>query len=140
MTVAIRVEAVVVGRRRAGVGEQVLTVTLEPEPTLRDLVSAVMRVEIAAFERRREERSFVRVLTERALAEGLEAGAVRSGGIDDAATVDPDAALATALLAFEDGLYQVYVDDEEIESLDQRVSVHDGTKLMFLRLVALAGG
>lgn len=140
MAVAIRVEAAVVGRRRAGVAEQGLTVSLGPMPTLRDLLSAVVAEEITAFERRREERSFVSVLTESALVEGVETGVVRSGGAERLATVDSVTALAAALLAFEDGLYQVYIDDESVESLDQHVSVRDGTRLMFLRLVALAGG
>lgn len=140
MAIAIRVEAAVVGRRRAGVAEQTLTLELEPTFALRDLIAAVVASEISSFDRRREERTFVSVLTERALAEGAERGAIRSGGVDGHAAPAVVDATAAAQLAFDDGLYQVYVDDEPIDSLDHVVSLHAGSRLMFLRLVALAGG
>ena len=140
MGIGLRVEAAVLGRRRAGVEQQSLTFDLGDDAVLRDLISAVVRSEVAAFSQRQEENSFLRVLTDRALAAGVEAGAVRSGDIEMSPDVDVDAAIATALLAFEDGVFQVYVDGEPVDSLDQPVLVHEGTQLMFLRLVALAGG
>ena len=82
----------------------------------------------------------LRVLTERQIAEGLEAGAIRSGDSEAATDVDEDAAVATALLAFEDGLYSVLVDDEPVESLEAAITVRPDMRLLFLRLVALAGG
>jgi len=140
MAVAIRVEAAVLGRKRAGVAERDVSLELDPDPTLRDVIAAVVASEVAEFDRRREERTFISVLTEHALADGTERGAIRSGGADAGATVSIAAATSTALLAFEDGLYQVYIDDEPIESLDHVVQIGAGTRLMFLRLVALAGG
>ena len=53
----------------------------------------------------------VRVLTEEQLIEGLAAGAVRSGGREVAAEVDPDSTVHTALEAQRDGLFQAMVDD-----------------------------
>ena len=75
-----------------------------------------------------------------AFADGLASGSVRNGDTAIGAPVDVLQATATALLAFEDGLYQVYVDDEPIDSLEQVVHIGEGARLMFLRLVALAGG
>ena len=72
--------------------------------------------------------------------QGLDAGAIRHGGVDEAATVSVEEATRTALLAFTDGLYQVFIDDDQIEELDQRVRVRHRSRLTFLRLVALAGG
>jgi len=140
LATAIRVEAAVLGRRRAGVAEHTLTLDLEPSLVLRDLIAAVVASEVSAFDRRREERTFVSVLTEQSLTDGAERGAIRSGGTDGHAAPSTGDATAAALLAFEDGLYQVYVDDEPIEALDQVVLLHSGSRLMFLRLVALAGG
>jgi len=75
------------------------------------------------------------------LADGLDVGAVRHGGADvHSSTVTVEEAIRTALLAFSDGLYQVYVDDDPIDELDQPVRIRDRSRLTFLRLVALAGG
>ena len=140
MATAIRVEAAVAGRRRAGVGEHDLTVTIPSGSTLRDLIVAVVFEEVSAFDRRREQRAFVHVLTDREIADGVVSGRVHSENFPVGAPVHLLDATATALQAFDDGLYQVYVDDEPIDSLEQVVHIHQGTRLMFLRLVALAGG
>ena len=139
---AIRVEAAVPGRRKAGTAEHPLALPI-PEGdtvTLRDFIDAVVRAEVAAFRARAEENSFLRVLTERQIAEAIETGAIRSGERESAAEVDDDAAVATALLAFTDRLYSVLIDDEPVENLDDTIKVSPDMRLLFLRLVALAGG
>ena len=140
MPTAVRVEAAVAGRRRAGVAEHDVALDLSDGPTgLRDLIRAVVTAEVAGFTARAEHNSVVRVLTEAQIADGLHRGSVRSGGAPVQA-VDVDTAIRTALLAFEDGLYRVYVDDEPVLALDEVVVVGEQSRLLFLRLVALAGG
>jgi hypothetical protein len=141
MATALRVEAAVPGRRRAGTADHALAIDQPAGPiALRDLIAAVVRAEVAAFRRRAEEQTFVRVLTEASLAADLATGTVRTGARHTPAEVDDEEAVATALLAFEDGLYRVLVDDEPVDRLDATIDLHDGTRLLFLRLVALAGG
>lgn len=153
MATAVRVEAAVAGRRRAGTAEHALDLDLAAHPVpLRTLIEAVVRAEVAAFRQRAEDQRFVRVLTERSLAEGVERGVVRSGGLLDdteaatataaaaAGDVDADQAVAAALLAHQDGLYQVIIDDEPVGDLDAPVDLRADSRLLFLRLVALAGG
>ena len=43
------------------------------------------------------------------------------------------------LTAFADGLFLVFVDDRRIEALDEAVTVHAGSRTLFVRLVPLAG-
>ena len=54
--------------------------------------------------------------------------------------VNVDEAIAVALQAFEDGLYFVFVDDVQQNQLDSEVFLNVNSKVMFLRLTALAGG
>ena len=141
MATALRVEAAVPGRRKAGTAEHPVDIDLEPgDVTLRVLIEAVVRAEVEAFRRRAEEQTFVRVLTAASLADGIESGSVRLGGSEAASEVDVDDAVATALLAQQDGLYQVLIDEEPVDDLDQVVSFHADTRMLFLRLVPLAGG
>jgi hypothetical protein len=138
---ALKVEAATPGRKRAGTALHDVDVDLDPGTvTLRALIDAVVRAEVRRFRERAEEQTFVRVLTEQALAEGLQAGAVHSGGREAAAEVDEVAAVAAALLAQQDGLYQVLVDDEPVDDLDDVVQFGEHTRLLFLRLVPLSGG
>ena len=140
MATALRVEAAVPGRRRAGTAEHALDVELAGPVPLGALIDAVVRSEVAAFRRRAEEQAFLRVLTDTSLAEGLAAGAVRAGDRHPPADVDEDTAVDAALLAFGDGLYEVIVDGVRLSDLDDVVALTADTHLLFLRLVALSGG
>ena len=62
------------------------------------------------------------------------------GGREEEPDVDPEQAVETALLAFQDGLYYVFVDEQQVTELDAPVPLRAASRLMFLRLVALAGG
>lgn len=144
MAVAVRVSATVTGHRSRGVREHDLVLRLPPgQVTARQLIEAAVTAEVASYQARAEEASLVRVLTQRSLAGDLARGAVRIGRPDEAgevASVDVTAAVDAALLAFGDGFFKMFVGDDEITGGDRLVSVADGTALLFLRLVPLAGG
>ena len=112
--------------------------------TLRAVVAAVVRREVAAFRERREERRLMRIFSPVAIQEAAATGKVAPGGPSDAgaadAELDVDGAVVTALQAFQDGLYFVFVDDRQQHDLDAPLLLSPGSRLNFIRLVALAGG
>jgi len=108
--------------------------------TVRDLIARVVRAEVAAFRGRQEERKLARVLSAEQIAEGAEKGKVDMGGRDLEQTVDDEQAVAAALQAFEDGLYLVVLDGEELRELDRSVYLTPDSRLTFIRLALLAGG
>jgi hypothetical protein len=109
--------------------------------TLRDLIAHVVRCEVTLFNERAERRKLVQTLTRKQIDLGAEAGRIVSGGREeDENTADADASIEVALLAFTDGLFFVFVDDEQRETLDDTINIGQDTRLTFLRLVALAGG
>ena len=108
--------------------------------TLRELLGHVVRGEVAAFADRQADRRLLKALTATQIDAGLAAGKVSAGGSDLDQKVDADAAVATAVEAFADGLFMVFVDDVEIKTLDAAVPLTAGSKLTFLRLTMLAGG
>jgi hypothetical protein len=153
VTVAVRVSATVTGHRRRGVREHDLVLALPPgEVTARQLIEAAVVAEFTAFQARAEEASLVRVLTKKSLDADLAHGAVRTGGPRDGvglASVPPGGgepgrvpladAVDAALLAFCDGIFKVFVGERELTD-NAALPVADGTALLFLRLVPLAGG
>jgi len=153
MAVAVRVRVTVTGHRRRGEQERDLALALPPGPvTARQIVAAAVTAEAAAYQARAGEASLVRVLTDRALRTDLDQGGVRmsegrmsdgrmsDGRMGDRASAEPvdvTAAVETALLAFDDGIFRVFVGDREVEG---PVELPDGAAVLFLRLVPLAGG
>ncbi len=108
--------------------------------TLRDLITYIVRQEVEAFMTRQEGRRFIRVLTEGQIKREAQRGKVDPAQHGEAQEVDPEVAVGTALLAFEDGLFYVYIDDRQYTRLEEPVVVGEGSRVTFLRLVALTGG
>lgn len=111
-----------------------------PPFTLRDLITQIVLLEVEAFKQRQEARRLVDVLSPQQIADGAAKGKVAMDGDDLTQEVDADAAVETALVAFEDGLYFVFIDDVQYERLDQTVYVGENSHVLFVRLVALTGG
>lgn len=140
------VEARVLGKKRAWIPEWSIPSDVFAEDgdsslTLREFLERVVRHEVAAFHEREEARRFVRVLSKAEIEADAERGKVAPGRVDrDAQHVDVEAAIATALQAFEDGLYLVLIDGAEQRDLEAQIYITTATRVVFLRLAFLAGG
>ncbi len=108
-------------------------------PTLRDLLVKIVRVEVTAYEARREARRLDRVLSRAQIESQAATGRVSPEGRESPPAPDAESAVATALAGFEDGLYLVAIDGREIRSLDERVFLTSDSRVTFIRLVFLAG-
>jgi len=109
--------------------------------TLRQLIDKIVRDQVRQFQDRQQQRQFIRALTEKQIAERALRGKIEMGGSEvGIQPVDPDQAVANALLAFEDGLYLVVVDDVEQRQLDQQVFLNADSRITFIRLAMLTGG
>ena len=102
--------------------------------------AALVRDEVEEFHTRQAENRLLRILTVDQIAQGVERGKVTSGGSDLDQPVDVERAIATALEAFRDGFYFAFVDGEQVEGLDQVITVAPTSTLLFIRLVPLVGG
>ncbi len=108
---------------------------------LRDIIEVIVRHEVEEFRKRQRERRLFRVLTAREIEEQAERGKVAPGASEvPEQHVDEDKAVRTALEAFEDGLYLVILDGQQITELDTPVRLRPDSRIVFIRLVFLAGG
>jgi hypothetical protein len=88
-----------------------------------------------------EQQRLPQILTKDEIAWGIEKGKITSGDREFAPqTVDLQSAFESAIQAFSDGLYYVFIDDRQYESLDEKVILQPQSKVLFLRLVAMVGG
>jgi hypothetical protein len=145
MAATITIEGRVAGQRRPLFGDWEIALPPEAEArggrlTLRALITRVVLEEVASFRERQEQRRFVQALTEAEIERGLTRGKVDMGGREPGEAPGPEAAVATAVQAFEDGLYYVFVDGDQRRALDEEVYLKPSSRVTFLRLVALAGG
>lgn len=107
--------------------------------TLRDLIGHVVRAEVEAFRTRQDIRRFDRVLSPAEIDAGKAAGRISPEGRGITQNVDPEQAVGVALQAFEDGIYLVVIDGIEHRDLDAQIYLTDDSRVVFVRLVFLAG-
>jgi len=145
MTTTITIEGKVLGQRRPAFAPLSFCLPEEwevapQEIRLRALIARIVLDEVAAFDARQAARRVLRVLTPSEIDAQAAQGKVSMGGQDLAQEVDLQVAVETALQAFEDGLYYVFVDEVQQIALDDPVYLGPDSRVTFLRLVALAGG
>lgn len=109
--------------------------------TVRDLLEAIVCQQVEAFVQRKQDAKLLRALTEREVAEGAEAGKIATVEQEpDHRMPDAREATAAAITAFQDGFYYIFINDAQIERLNQPLAPAAATNVLFLRLTPLAGG
>ena len=145
MSTSVTVEARLLGRKRPLVRDLPVALSVSQSEsnspfTLSALISQVVANEVEAFRQRQAERRLLHVLSPADIESGVAAGKISMGGSDLHQEVDSREAIEVALQAFEDGLYFVFVDGQQILALNEPITVYTGSHVTFVRLVALAGG
>ena len=118
---------------------KIIEVTLEKQPeTLRELISECVKSEVKRFNDSREDTSLIPFLSTHEIGEQAQEGKITFGDKENRTLADLSVALDTAFLAFTDGLFAVFVDDEEVKALDAPLTITPETVITFIRLTFLA--
>ncbi|WP_046227506.1 hypothetical protein [Paenibacillus dauci] len=126
------------GRRKNWLTRQPLQLAGTPV-TLRDLITCIVEQNVREFKVKQTDTSFIPYLTAEAIKEQAEVGKVGFQLIRDERIPEEQQAVETALLAFEDGLYKVFLREEEVTGLDEHIELAEGDEAAFIRLTMLAG-
>ena len=106
--------------------------------TTKDLITELVKINVEKFNKKIDEKDILSIMTNENIAK-----AARIGKIGDEVHGDKKAnlkkALDTAYLAFEDGLYCIFINDEQTEKLDDSLNLKDGDILTLIKLTMLAG-
>ena len=106
--------------------------------TTKDLITELVKINVEKFNKKIDDKDILSIMTNEHIAE-----AARIGKIGDEVHGDKKAnlekALDTAYLAFEDGLYCIFINDEQSKKLDDSLNLKDGDILTLIRLTMLAG-
>ena len=106
--------------------------------TTKDLIAELVKINVEKFNKKIDDKNILSIITNENIAKDA-----RIGKIGDEVHGDKKAnlekALDTAYLAFEDGLYCIFINDEQSEKLDDSLNLKDGDILTLIRLTMLAG-
>ena len=136
----IKISVKQLGKKRPIITQKIIEIeSLPSSPNLVHLIQAVVKQQVSTFNQKLEDKSLVPFLLKAAIEEKTKTGKVGFGSIYNDKKADEQAAIDNALLAFQDGIYCVFIDDNQIEQLNQPILLQPNSILTFVRLTFLAG-
>jgi len=128
------------GKKRSFVDQKAINIVkLPPTPNLQQLIVAVVRQQVQAFNQKLEEKSVIPFLLKKDIDQKSSTGKVGFSNVYNDQNADEQTAIDNALLAFQDGIYCIFIDDEQIEKLTTLINLREDSVLTFVRLTFLAG-
>lgn len=106
---------------------------------LRELIAEITTIYVTKYNEARDGNPVLKYLTHEEIENQMTVGKVGFNQEHSDKKVDINHSIKVALLGFEDGLYRVFLGEEEICTLDDEVKLKEGDILTFIRFVMLAG-
>lgn len=110
-----------------------------PIYTLRDLISRCVSSKVQTYNAKRDNATLLAFLTPSQIQEQSETGKIGFGAVHNFKTADEATSIAVALQAYEDGMFLVFIDDQEITTLDTAIQLKKDQNITFLRMTFLTG-
>ena len=104
----------------------------------KEVLEGLVCLGVRQYNERKDTGQIVPWLTSETIQEQAVTGKI-SFGLRGGNDADADQAVENAVQCFEDGIYRIFADDEELTELGQALPWHDGLVFTFVRLTMLAG-
>lgn len=133
-----------IGKKHSVLAEEKLDIDYnDVNISLENLLKLVVQRQVEAFNAKSfelEDEDYSKTPTESYLNILTDTGKVGFGSIYNQKKADLQKAQENALQSFEDGMFAVFYNDEQIESLSQTLDLSSHYTFTFIRLTFLAGG
>lgn len=124
------------GKRRNTVDKVPFEYEVNPG-TLRELITETVKICVRGYIERMDRGEAV--LTNDQIDDMAQIGKIAFGIAYGDKKPDVAQAVETAVTGFEDGLFRVFLGDDELTELDEKVTFAEGDEITFIRLTMLAG-
>ncbi|XRG80420.1 hypothetical protein V5E38_09025 [Rossellomorea sp. GAMAL-10_SWC] len=113
---------------------------IEKKPlTVEDLIQELLSINVNSFNQKEIGIPFLPYLTQDEINMKSTVGKIGFNEINNDTSANVKEAISTALLAFQDGLFKVFLNDNEIESLQENIDLHENDEFTFIKLTMLSG-
>lgn len=103
--------------------------------TVRELIQVFVRLCVDEF----NNKQIVDFLSAEEIEDKSVIGKIDFQDRENQTKADLEAAIHNALLSYEDGIYRIFLNEEELGTLDSEVTLNPEDTLTFIRLTMLAG-
>lgn len=139
----IKVTVKQLGRKHPVLSEQKIEIDYEDSViSLENLLKLVVHQQVVEFNAQSfelEDEDYTKIPTDNYLNILTDTGKVGFGSIYNLKKADVQKAQDNAIQAFEDGMFAVFYNDEQLENLDQSIDLSLRHSFTFIRLAFLAG-
>ena len=113
---------------------------LDPVPTtVQELITQMVSICVSDYNTRMESKELLENLSQAEMEDQAAAGKISFGVNYGEKKAEEDKAIANALQCFEDGIYRVFVGTEQLQKLEDKVTLSEESEMTFVRLTMLAG-
>jgi hypothetical protein len=126
------------GSRKNYIAKEEIVLEYTPS-TLRELIKYIVTKNVKEFNENIKKERLVDYLTNKEIEDKAEAGKVSFGSIYNNSKQNLSKALDSAYLAYEDGIYKVFLGDKEAGKLDEEIELKEDDILTFIKFIMLSG-
>ncbi|WP_312476606.1 hypothetical protein [Neobacillus sp.] len=127
-----------IAKRKAFLEKVEFQLTKQPE-TIGELISELVSINVRAFNERQEDIPFGQFFTKEEMIQSGAAGKVDFAVVYNEHKANEEDAIKTAIQAFQDGFFKVFIKDVEQGVESPSIQLNDGDHLVFIKLTMLAG-
>lgn len=127
-----------IGKRRNVIDRQEVTFVTVPA-TVAELITAIVCRQVEEYNGRLEQSELLNCLTDEQVRQKATVGKVDFGELYNRVPAQAEEAVRTALQAFEDGIFRLFINETGVDGLQTPLSLQEGDTLTFIRLTLLTG-
>lgn len=136
MTIRINIKQL--GKKRSKISEVPFVLENAPD-TVSELIAEAVHTCVAEYNERVEKGENAAPLSSHEISEMSEIGKIAFGINYGGKCADEKTALENALQSYEDGLYRIFIGENEAGSLSDSISLSENDSVTFIRLTMLTG-
>lgn len=135
----IKVNIKQLGKKRAAVEAEDFHIEGKPED-VRGLIAASVHTCVEDYnERVRKGEDNVKPISDEEISQMSQIGKIAFGINYGGKEADEEEALKNALLSYKDGLFRIFIGEEEAGGLDDKISLAENSEVTFIKLTMLSG-
>ena len=127
-----------IGKRKNKIDKKKYEIS-EKITTVKELLTEFVTINVKEFNEGLTENDVVPYLTDEKINDLSDAGKISFGVDYNGKKQDLEKAIENVLQSYEDGIYRVFVNDEEIGKINDKMDLQENDELTFVRLTMLAG-
>ena len=107
--------------------------------TLEDLITQLVTHNVNSFNKEIETNKILSFLSPNEIQNQSITGKIGFGEIENKTKANIKSSIENALQAFEDGIFVVFIDDDEVKTLKKPLAIKESSSITFIQMTFLTG-